>query len=91
VDEIAEYMKEKDFAYFVTESQRFFNYFESKGWKVGNTSMKSWKSALSNWMINFYERNKMHEKKSKLSVIKEAHEELSSVDWNEVYKTENNE
>jgi hypothetical protein len=88
VSEIAEYMKEKDFAYYVAESNRFFNYFESKGWIVGNSSMKSWKSAVSNWMINFYERNKMHEKKSKLSVIQEAHEELSSVDWNEVYKTE---
>ena len=39
----------------------------------------------------FYERNKMHDKKSKLSVIQEAHEELSNVDWNEVYKIENNE
>ena len=91
VNEIAEYMKEKDFAYYVAESNRFFNYFESKGWIVGNSSMKSWKSAVSNWMINFYERNKMHDKKSKLSVIQEAHEELSNVDWNEVYKIENNE
>jgi len=91
IDEISEYMKEKDFEYYVAESSRFFNYFESKAWMVGNSPMKSWKSAVHTWLKHFYERNKMHEKKSKLSVIQEAHEELSGVDWNEVYKTENNE
>lgn len=91
IDEISDYMKEKDFEYYVAESSRFFNYFESKAWMIGNSPMKSWKKAVHTWLSNFYERNKMHEKKSKLSVIQEAHEELSGVDWNEVYKTENNE
>lgn len=91
LSEVEDYMKENDFEFYVAESSRFFNYFESKAWMVGKSPMKYWKMAVVNWCSNFYERNKMKEKKSKLSVIKEAHEELSCVDWNEVYKTENNE
>lgn len=35
------------------EAQRFFNYFESNGWKVGGrTPMKNWKAAANNWMLN---------------------------------------
>lgn len=35
------------------DAQKFFNYFESNGWKVGGkTPMKKWKAAASNWMLN---------------------------------------
>ncbi len=35
------------------EAQRFFNYFESNGWKVGGKApMKNWKAAARNWMLN---------------------------------------
>jgi hypothetical protein len=86
IEEIAEQMKSKDFAYYIAESSRFYNYFESQGWKVGKNTMKSWKGAVHTWISNFYERNKMHEKKSKIETLREAHEELIEVDWNEVYK-----
>ena len=33
----------------------------------------------------------MHEKKSKIETLREAHEELIEVDWNEVYKSNDNE
>lgn len=40
------------------EAEKFFNYFESKGWKIGNRSpMKNWKAAANNWMINFDKYN----------------------------------
>ncbi|MCT4646474.1 MAG: hypothetical protein N4A74_15905 [Carboxylicivirga sp.] len=36
-----------------TEAERFFNHFESKGWKVGAKSpMKDWKAAVRNWILN---------------------------------------
>ena len=36
-----------------TEAQRFFNHFESNGWKVGGKSpMKDWKAAGRNWILN---------------------------------------
>jgi hypothetical protein len=31
------------------EVDRFVNYYESNGWKVGRNPMKSWKHALANW------------------------------------------
>lgn len=35
------------------EAQKFFNHYESNGWKVGGrTPMKNWQAAANNWMIN---------------------------------------
>jgi hypothetical protein len=31
------------------EADRFWNYYESNGWRVGNNPMKSWTAAASNW------------------------------------------
>lgn len=32
------------------EGEKFFNYYESNGWKVGKNPMKNWKAAAANWM-----------------------------------------
>jgi len=37
------------------EAQKFWNHFDSKGWKVGKTRMQRWKSALANWKLNWEE------------------------------------
>ena len=35
------------------EAEKYFNYYSSKGWVVGNKSpMKDWKAAARNWQIN---------------------------------------
>jgi hypothetical protein len=35
------------------EAQKFFNHFQSNGWKVGGKSpMKDWHAAARNWMLN---------------------------------------
>ena len=34
------------------EAEKFFNYYESNGWKVGKNSMKNWKAAANNWITN---------------------------------------
>lgn len=34
------------------ECEKFFNYYESNGWKVGKNPMKSWPHALINWKNN---------------------------------------
>lgn len=31
------------------EAEKFFHFYTSKGWKVGKTTMKNWKSALRGW------------------------------------------
>ena len=39
------------------EAEKFYNYFDSKGWKVGKSPMQRWKSALANWKLNWEERS----------------------------------
>jgi hypothetical protein len=34
------------------EAQRFWDYYESNGWKVGRNPMKDWKAAVRNWQRN---------------------------------------
>jgi hypothetical protein len=44
-----------------SEAERFWNHYESNGWRVGKNPMRSWPSALANWKVNFetrrYENN----------------------------------
>jgi hypothetical protein len=37
------------------EAEKFFYFYESKGWKVGKTAMKSWLSALAGWKLRWIE------------------------------------
>ena len=42
------------------DAQQFFDYYESKGWKVGKSPMKDWKSAVRTWERNdFNNHNKV--------------------------------
>ena len=34
------------------EGDKFFNFYESNGWKVGKNPMKDWKAAVRNWESN---------------------------------------
>lgn len=36
----------------IDEAIKFFNYYESNGWKVGRNPMKNWNAAISNWLTN---------------------------------------
>ena len=38
------------------EAEKFLNYYESNGWKVGRNAMKSWVHALNNWRLNYESR-----------------------------------
>ena len=74
--EVYEYMVEKEFELAKSESHKFINFYESRYWYIGKTTkMRDWKSAVSNWILHFYERNKIQTtKKTKLEVIQESHE-----------------
>lgn len=50
VEEIAEYCKERNNN---IDAEKFFNYYEAKGWVIGKSPMKSWKACVITW-----ERNK---------------------------------
>lgn len=43
-----------------TEADKCWNYYESKGWLVGRSPMKSWPSAMVNWRSNWQERSNGH-------------------------------
>lgn len=40
------------------EGTKFFNYYESNGWKVGKNPMKNWHAALANWCKNIPKQTK---------------------------------
>lgn len=46
LDEVINEMK-NDF-----EAKKFFNYYESNGWRVGRNPMKNWQAAARNWLQN---------------------------------------
>lgn len=39
----------------MAEAEKFFDHYESNGWRVGRNPMKSWVSAASNWKKNMHE------------------------------------
>lgn len=47
LEDVSAYASEKGWARF--DAERFWNYYESVGWKVGRKPMKDWKRACVNW------------------------------------------
>lgn len=45
------YLKEKGYLC-QFNAERFFNFYESNGWKVGKNPMKDWKATVRNWIGN---------------------------------------
>ena len=54
VEEIKAYCDERKNG---IKAQYFFDYYESKGWKVGKTPMKNWKAAIRTWELKEKEFN----------------------------------
>lgn len=48
------------------EAEKFFNHYESNGWKVGRNRMKSVAHAVANWKLNGHQFTKHQPKDSKL-------------------------
>ena len=51
VEEVKDYCKERNNN---VDAQQFFDYYESKGWKIGKSPMKDWKAAVRTWEKNDY-------------------------------------
>ena len=49
LEEVISYCQERNND---VDAERFINYYESKGWKVGSTPMKDWKAAVRTWEKN---------------------------------------
>ena len=46
----------------MAEAEKFHNYYESNGWRVGKNPMKNWHGAAANWKKNFEDRKFQAEK-----------------------------
>ena len=60
VEEINDYCLEREND---VDPEAFFDFYESKGWKVGRNPMKDWKAAVRNWERNDYGQHKKKKKK----------------------------
>lgn len=47
-EQIRKYANEQGY---ILDGRAFWHFYESKGWKVGNSPMKSWKSAVWTWIL----------------------------------------
>lgn len=54
VEEVREYCFERNNG---VDAQNFIDFYESKGWIVGKTKMKSWKAAVRTWEKNSNKQN----------------------------------
>lgn len=67
-DEVEAYAREKGYNGFPAD--RFVAYYESNGWIVGRTKMKSWKAAVSNWWLR-EDKGKQQAQQPKIQVSEE--------------------
>ena len=49
IEEIQAYCDERNNG---IDAERFYDYYESKGWKVGKAPMKDWKASIRTWERN---------------------------------------
>lgn len=47
IEQIKTYSEDQGY---VLDAQAFWDFYESKGWKVGNQGMKDWQAAVRNWV-----------------------------------------
>lgn len=57
LDEVVEYLVLEKLAS-QNEAEKFFDYYQSNGWRVGKNPMKEWKAAARNWVKNASNYNK---------------------------------
>lgn len=49
IDEVVEYCRENNYN---VDANKFWDFYESKGWKVGKNPMKDWKASVRTWVRN---------------------------------------
>lgn len=55
VEEIRAYCRERNN---IVDAERFYDHYESNGWKVGKNTMKDWKAAVRTWERNGFDTGK---------------------------------
>lgn len=65
LEEIKEYCLERTNT---VDANRFFDFYESKGWLVGKNKMKDWKASVRTWEKNNFDKPKIEVYKNKSKV-----------------------
>lgn len=55
IEDLEDYINEKGYQ---VDAHKFYDYYESNGWKVGKNPMKDWKATIRNWARNDYDKPK---------------------------------
>lgn len=55
IEDLEDYINEKGYK---VDAHKFYDYYESNGWKVGKNPMKDWKATIRNWARNDYDKPK---------------------------------
>ncbi|UMB60158.1 hypothetical protein MHL31_13865 [Lutibacter sp. A80] len=63
IKEVLNFFKKKNWS--ENEAEKFFNYYESVGWKKGNTPIENWQAAAESWMLKTDDFKISTRKKSK--------------------------
>ena len=71
VDEVLDYCNERQN---LVDAQKFYDFYESNGWKVGKNSMKDWKASVRTW-----EKNTSSGKKSQPKEVLTAWQQARNV------------
>lgn len=59
IEDIVQYCKTKGIT---LDAEKFYYYYESKGWVVGKSPMKNWKAAIQTWLRQEAEKEEMENK-----------------------------
>jgi hypothetical protein len=54
------------------DPEAFYDFYESKGWKIGKNKMKDWKAAVRTWETRSYKKQKMSKLDAQLSQYEQA-------------------
>ncbi|NBN88216.1 MAG: hypothetical protein EBV32_03900 [Proteobacteria bacterium] len=85
LDEVIEYLVlEKNESQ--NEAEKFFDYYQANGWRVGKNPMKDWKAAARNWLKNASNYNKQTLKTNK-NGKQLSKQELEQQEFNRRYGT----
>ena len=60
------------------DCRKFFDYYESNGWKVGKNPMKDWKASVRTWEKNTTQQQKVSQPKKVLTAWEQARNQINN-------------
>ena len=82
-EEIGEYMLSKGSFDAIGEAERFYNFYESNGWKVGKNKMVNWRSSAAGWLSrqNKNQPSLPMGQPSQKQAVRTALRDINGTDW----------